>query len=217
MVIFTFHSLCHEKSGFFTKDVASKTPLYSEWSGCFPDGLDKNSSPAGRQYSNTKSQGNRAVSRSRSWKLDSKSENLLKLPELLWSSLFPYECYQHERDESYSVVRNLRNWVWPDAEEIIMGSARRVGKYFWEWRNCTLQSIDIDLVKNNVSKWLHIIIVLEKGNVCFSRLPTHQRQGNFAAWGCLVKKCEQSVSLHTFWYLQAYLRTIWYPCSNSQC
>eukprot|EP00072_Mus_musculus_P067792 XP_017169555.1 PREDICTED: dynein heavy chain 14, axonemal [Mus musculus] len=49
----------------------------------------------------------------------------------------------------------LRKLLWEAQEEW--------GKYFWEWRNCTLQSIDIDLVKNNVSKWLHIIIVLEKG------------------------------------------------------
>uniref|UniRef100_A0A8I6AN36 Dynein axonemal heavy chain 14 n=1 Tax=Rattus norvegicus TaxID=10116 RepID=A0A8I6AN36_RAT len=49
----------------------------------------------------------------------------------------------------------LRKLLWEAQEEW--------GTYFWEWRNCTLQGIDIDVVKNNVSKWLHIIIVLEKG------------------------------------------------------
>ncbi|XP_076770738.1 dynein axonemal heavy chain 14 [Arvicanthis niloticus] len=49
----------------------------------------------------------------------------------------------------------LRKLLWEAQEEW--------GTYFWQWRNCTLQSIDIDSVKNNVSKWLHIIIVLEKG------------------------------------------------------
>ncbi|XP_031192756.1 dynein heavy chain 14, axonemal isoform X3 [Mastomys coucha] len=49
----------------------------------------------------------------------------------------------------------LRKLLWEAQEEW--------GTYFWEWRNCTLQNIDFDLVKNNVSKWLHIIFVLEKG------------------------------------------------------
>nr|XP_054364461.1 dynein axonemal heavy chain 14 [Mirounga angustirostris] len=34
---------------------------------------------------------------------------------------------------------------------------------FWEWRNSTLRSIDIESVQRNVSKWMHKILVLEKG------------------------------------------------------
>ncbi|KAH0513658.1 Dynein heavy chain 14, axonemal [Microtus ochrogaster] len=49
----------------------------------------------------------------------------------------------------------LRKLLWDAQEEW--------GTLFWEWRGCTLQSIDMDLVRSNVSKWLHIIIVLEKG------------------------------------------------------
>nr|XP_042114676.1 dynein axonemal heavy chain 14 isoform X2 [Peromyscus maniculatus bairdii] len=49
----------------------------------------------------------------------------------------------------------LRKLLWEAQEEW--------GILFWKWRGCTLQSIDMDLVKSNVSKWLHIIIVLEKG------------------------------------------------------
>ncbi|XP_051041734.1 dynein axonemal heavy chain 14 [Phodopus roborovskii] len=49
----------------------------------------------------------------------------------------------------------LRKLLWEAQEEWVI--------LFWEWRNCSLQSIDIDLVKTNVSKWLHIIVVLEKG------------------------------------------------------
>lgn len=56
----------------------------------------------------------------------------------------------------------LRKLLWEAQEEW--------GILFWKWRGCTLQSIDMDLVKSNVSKWLHIIIVLEKGTVCVSKL-----------------------------------------------
>nr|XP_048295519.1 dynein axonemal heavy chain 14 [Myodes glareolus] len=49
----------------------------------------------------------------------------------------------------------LRKLLWDAQEEW--------GTMFWEWRGCTLQSIDVDLVRSNISKWLHIIIVLEKG------------------------------------------------------
>lgn len=59
----------------------------------------------------------------------------------------------------------LRKLLWDAQEEW--------GTMFWEWRGCTLQSIDMDLVRSNVSKWLHIIIVLEKGTACpHSFLPT---------------------------------------------
>ena len=74
----------------------------------------------------------------------------------------------------------LRKLLWEAQEEW--------GTHFWKWRNCTLQNIDIDLVKNNVSKWLHIIIVLEKGKVCLARCPSHQRQHVLAFSDRLVKK-----------------------------
>ncbi|XP_073755948.1 dynein axonemal heavy chain 14 isoform X3 [Callorhinus ursinus] len=34
---------------------------------------------------------------------------------------------------------------------------------FWEWRNSTLGSIDTESVQRNVSKWMHKILLLEKG------------------------------------------------------
>ncbi|XP_003791058.1 dynein heavy chain 14, axonemal [Otolemur garnettii] len=37
------------------------------------------------------------------------------------------------------------------------------GAFFWEWRNCSLQNIDTELVQRNVSKWTQIIVMLEKG------------------------------------------------------
>uniref|UniRef100_H0XMF9 Dynein axonemal heavy chain 14 n=1 Tax=Otolemur garnettii TaxID=30611 RepID=H0XMF9_OTOGA len=36
------------------------------------------------------------------------------------------------------------------------------GAFFWEWRNCSLQNIDTELVQRNVSKWTQIIVMLEK-------------------------------------------------------
>ncbi|KAM6166251.1 LOW QUALITY PROTEIN: dynein axonemal heavy chain 14 [Erethizon dorsatum] len=49
----------------------------------------------------------------------------------------------------------LRKILWEAQEEW--------DALFQEWRNCSLQSIDVDLVQRNVSKWLHKIFVLEKG------------------------------------------------------
>ncbi|XP_068841823.1 dynein axonemal heavy chain 14-like [Capricornis sumatraensis] len=49
----------------------------------------------------------------------------------------------------------LRKILW-DAEE-------EWGTLFWEWRNSTLDSIDTESVYRNVSKWMQIIFVLEKG------------------------------------------------------
>ncbi|XP_063093605.1 dynein axonemal heavy chain 14 [Cavia porcellus] len=49
----------------------------------------------------------------------------------------------------------LRKILWEAQEEW--------GTLFQEWRNCTFQSIDVDLVQRNVSKWLHKIFVLERG------------------------------------------------------
>ncbi|XP_042636359.1 dynein axonemal heavy chain 14 [Orycteropus afer afer] len=49
----------------------------------------------------------------------------------------------------------LRKLLWEAQEEWATLS--------WEWRNTSLQSIDIESVQRNVSKWMHIILVLEKG------------------------------------------------------
>ncbi|VTJ89862.1 Hypothetical predicted protein, partial [Marmota monax] len=49
---------------------------------------------------------------------------------------------------------SLRKMLWEAQDEW--------GKYFWEWKKCSLQSIDVELVQRIVTKLLNIIIVLEK-------------------------------------------------------
>uniref|UniRef100_A0A8D1KDL7 Dynein axonemal heavy chain 14 n=1 Tax=Sus scrofa TaxID=9823 RepID=A0A8D1KDL7_PIG len=49
----------------------------------------------------------------------------------------------------------LRKILWDAQEEW--------GTLFWEWRNSALCSIDTELAYRNVSKWMQIIFVLEKG------------------------------------------------------
>ncbi|XP_048968435.1 dynein axonemal heavy chain 14 isoform X2 [Canis lupus dingo] len=49
----------------------------------------------------------------------------------------------------------LRKLLWEAQEEW--------RTLFWEWRNTTLHSIDIESVQRSVSKWMHKITVLEKG------------------------------------------------------
>uniref|UniRef100_A0A287B324 Dynein axonemal heavy chain 14 n=1 Tax=Sus scrofa TaxID=9823 RepID=A0A287B324_PIG len=49
----------------------------------------------------------------------------------------------------------LRKILWDAQEEW--------GALFWEWRNSALRSIDTELAYRNVSKWMQIIFVLEKG------------------------------------------------------
>ncbi|XP_044772138.1 dynein axonemal heavy chain 14 [Neomonachus schauinslandi] len=49
----------------------------------------------------------------------------------------------------------LRKILWEVQEEWKM--------LFWEWRNSTLRSIDLESVQRNVSKWMHKILALEKG------------------------------------------------------
>uniref|UniRef100_A0A8D1J8X9 Dynein axonemal heavy chain 14 n=2 Tax=Sus scrofa TaxID=9823 RepID=A0A8D1J8X9_PIG len=49
----------------------------------------------------------------------------------------------------------LRKILWDAQEEW--------GTLFWEWRNSALRSIDTELAYRNVSKWMQIIFVLEKG------------------------------------------------------
>lgn len=53
----------------------------------------------------------------------------------------------------------LRKLLWEAQEEW--------RTLFWEWRNTTLHSIDIESVQRSVSKWMHKITVLEKGK-CLS-------------------------------------------------
>ncbi|CAK7310997.1 Dynein axonemal heavy chain 6 [Vulpes lagopus] len=49
----------------------------------------------------------------------------------------------------------LRKLLWEAQEEW--------RTLFWEWRNATFHSIDIESVQRSVSKWMHKITVLEKG------------------------------------------------------
>ncbi|XP_076986007.1 dynein axonemal heavy chain 14, partial [Tamandua tetradactyla] len=49
----------------------------------------------------------------------------------------------------------LRRRLWDAQEEWI--------KLSWEWRKSSLHSIDIESIQRNVAKWMHIIIILEKG------------------------------------------------------
>nr|XP_023488506.1 dynein heavy chain 14, axonemal isoform X2 [Equus caballus] len=49
----------------------------------------------------------------------------------------------------------LRKLLWDAQEEW--------GTLFWEWRSSTLHRIDIESVQRSVSKWMHIIFILEKG------------------------------------------------------
>lgn len=60
----------------------------------------------------------------------------------------------------------LRKLLWDAQEEW--------GTLFQEWRKRTLHSIDIDLVQRNVSNWMNIIFVLEKGSKSFVLKSFHQ-------------------------------------------
>lgn len=66
----------------------------------------------------------------------------------------------------------LRKILWEAQEEW--------GTLFQEWRNCTFQSIDVDLVQRNVSKWLHKIFVLERGKSVSLTLASHL--GSHTKW-----------------------------------
>eukprot|EP00074_Homo_sapiens_P031231 NP_001364.1 dynein heavy chain 14, axonemal isoform 1 [Homo sapiens] len=61
----------------------------------------------------------------------------------------------------------LRKKLWEAQEEWKRAS--------WEWRNSSLQSIDVESVQRNVSKLMHIISVLEKG-LPKSDMVTHLKQ-----------------------------------------
>ncbi|XP_077659064.1 dynein axonemal heavy chain 14 [Urocitellus parryii] len=62
---------------------------------------------------------------------------------------------------------SLRKMLWEAQDEW--------EKYFWEWRKCSLQSIDVELVQRTITKLLNIIIVLEKG-LPKNDLLTHLKQ-----------------------------------------
>lgn len=67
----------------------------------------------------------------------------------------------------------LRKILWDAQEEW--------GTLFWEWRNSTLDSIDTESVYRNVSKWMQIIFVLEKGKVSFSSFSNLHKNGYWAS------------------------------------
>ncbi|XP_062938980.1 dynein axonemal heavy chain 14 [Cynocephalus volans] len=72
------------------------------------------------------------------------SLNMEEITQIVLSEISDIEC-----------DLTLRKILWEAQEEW--------RTLFWEWRNCTLQSIDVDLIQRNVSKWMHKIFVLEKG------------------------------------------------------
>ncbi|KAM9212758.1 dynein axonemal heavy chain 14 [Dugong dugon] len=72
------------------------------------------------------------------------SVNMEEITQIVLSEMSEIEC-----------DLTLRKLLWDAQEEW--------EKLFWKWRNSSLQSIDIELVQRNVSKWMQIILVLEKG------------------------------------------------------
>ena len=53
----------------------------------------------------------------------------------------------------------LRKTLWDAQQEW--------GAHFQEWRNSTLRNIDTESIQRNVSKWMNIIFILEKGKSAF--------------------------------------------------
>lgn len=72
--------------------------------------------------------------------------NIEEMSQIVLSELSEIEC-----------DLMLKKLLWEAQEEWVT--------LFWEWKRCSLQSIDVNLVRSNVAKWLHIIVVLEKGTV----------------------------------------------------
>ncbi|ERE72969.1 dynein heavy chain 14, axonemal-like protein [Cricetulus griseus] len=70
--------------------------------------------------------------------------NIEEMSQIVLSELSEIEC-----------DLMLKKLLWEAQEEWVT--------LFWEWKRCSLQSIDVNLVRSNVAKWLHIIVVLEKG------------------------------------------------------
>lgn len=76
------------------------------------------------------------------------SINVEEITQIVLSEISDIEC-----------DLTLRKKLWEAQEEWRQASS--------EWRNCSLQSIDVESVQKNVSKLMHIISVLEKGKNVF--------------------------------------------------
>ncbi|XP_064133022.1 dynein axonemal heavy chain 14 [Loxodonta africana] len=72
------------------------------------------------------------------------SLNMEEMAQIVLSEISEIEC-----------DLTLRKLLWDAQEEW--------GTLFWEWRTSSLQSLDTESVQRNVSKWMQIILVLEKG------------------------------------------------------
>ncbi|KAM4860802.1 dynein axonemal heavy chain 14 [Thomomys bottae] len=72
------------------------------------------------------------------------SLNMEEVTRLVLSEITDIEC-----------DLTLRKILWEAQDEWVT--------LFREWKKCSLQSLDVDLVQRTVSKWLHVIFVLEKG------------------------------------------------------
>lgn len=71
----------------------------------------------------------------------------------------------------------LRKLLWEAQEEW--------GTLVRGWKNSTLHSIDVESVQRNVSKWMNIIFVLEKGKSCLPQVfhpATHKMASGPARW-----------------------------------
>ncbi|XP_050616221.1 dynein axonemal heavy chain 14 isoform X10 [Macaca thibetana thibetana] len=84
------------------------------------------------------------------------SINVEEITQIVLSEISDIEC-----------DLTLRKQLWEAQEEWRQASS--------EWRNCSLQSIDVESVQKNVSKLMHIISVLEKG-LPKSDMLTHLKQ-----------------------------------------
>ncbi|XP_054375594.1 dynein axonemal heavy chain 14 isoform X12 [Pongo abelii] len=84
------------------------------------------------------------------------SVNVEEITQIVLSEISDIEC-----------DLTLRKKLWEAQEEWRQAS--------WEWRNSSLQSIDVESVQRDVSKLMHIISVLEKG-LPKSDMVTHLKQ-----------------------------------------
>lgn len=100
----------------------------------------------------------------------------------------------------------LRKILWDAQEEW--------GTLFQEWRNSTLRDIDTELIQRNVSKWMNIIFILEKGKstfLVFSRLGSHaecplgrqRRCVSTCSQGMAVSDRRGRAGLRVGWFSQA--------------
>lgn len=90
----------------------------------------------------------------------------------------------------------LRKLLWDAQEEW--------GTLFWEWRSSTLHRIDIESVQRSVSKWMHIIFILEKGKSVFLKFPHLGLHINcplgqqvHCPWPCFFT-CSQGLTINTW-------------------